>query len=292
MNKSGIAFWYLIEIIGGVFAAILVTSVALQAGTGELFAKSKLARDSALLIDTLSVVPGNSALVYPANLSTHLWSVAIRENTVTVRSPNEQLSPEKDYDTVQDIQYETKDEDILSFVKNGNAMVWAREPLTKFSCPQLNLQKEHPKIFFDVIGGGEKKAIARRTALAVRASGKFAIDSSSSLEFDEQTDAAERVERALLSKPDAIIGLAMGEQGKSVAYINGNQRNAGLSAALACFLVNEIPGEQRAIVPLIDIPEQFKTLEGNTVGVFLELGSEDAAAIAAGLEQGIAKYHE
>ncbi|HLD06299.1 MAG TPA: hypothetical protein VJC16_02070 [Candidatus Nanoarchaeia archaeon] len=293
MNTKGMAFWYLIEIVAGVFAAGLIVSIALDAGSGELFAKTRMVRDSALLIDALQAVPGNMELRYPDNFSflraTRFWNLQFRENTASITSPDNPLPAEYPYDA-PGIEHEAGDE--LFFVRNGDELLFRPEPLSKLPCP-AGVAPGSREIFMDVRGEGELQAVGRIAALTLRNKGTFPVAASSSLEFEEEVGDAERGLRARAGS-GVLIGLrvAGSEGNRTIVYFNGRYRSAAASARLACMLLNALPADERAIVPLGNIPAEMGVLDVPAPAVFIETGIRDAAAIAAGLEQGAEGYYE
>ena len=295
MNTKGMAFWYLIEIVAGVFAALIVVSIALDVGTGELFAKTRIVRDSALLIDTFRGIPGNAEIQYPENFSylrgTRFWRMDFRGSRVSITATGNPLPVEYQYDA-PDIIYEV-DTDDLFFIKNGDAIAFQREQLSKFSCPS-GAAPGSREVFVDVAGGGELATVGRLAAFTLRNNGKFPIAASSSLEFNEEVSDEERAQRARQSNAGVLIGLRVvgGDNNDTIAYINGRYRSAPASARLACMLVNALPADERAIVALGEIPAEMGILTAPAPSVFIETGISDAAAIATGLEAGLGEYYE
>ncbi|MBI4148841.1 hypothetical protein HY491_00175 [Candidatus Woesearchaeota archaeon] len=295
MNTKGFAFWYLIEIVAGVFAALIVVSIALDVGTGELFAKTRVVRDSALLLDTLYGIPGNAEIQYPENFSylrsTRFWRMDFHDNRVSVTTPNNPLAVEYLYD-VPGITHKV-DTDDLFFIKNGDAIAFQREQLSKFSCPPGAVPGSK-EIFIDVTGGGGLAAVGRLAAFTLRNNGKFPVMASSSLEFNEEVSSEERAQRARQSNAGVLVGLRVvgSDNNDTIAYINGRYRSAPASARLACVLVNALPADERAIILLGEIPAEMGVLAAPAPSVFIETGISDAAAIAAGLEAGLGEYYE
>jgi len=86
-----------IEIIIGVLAAYLLTSVALNYGEQNIFLKTKLARDIAIEVNTLYAVPGNIYLQYPQNLSDYRVEFDENVNIVKVYQSIDPIPPSYNY---------------------------------------------------------------------------------------------------------------------------------------------------------------------------------------------------
>lgn len=84
MNKKSMAFWFFIEIIVGFAAAWILTAEALNYAEGDIFLKTKIARDVAIEVNTLYAVPGNIYLQYPQNLSNFIVDFDENMNVVKV----------------------------------------------------------------------------------------------------------------------------------------------------------------------------------------------------------------
>jgi len=97
MNKKSMVFWMFIEIIIGVLAAYLLTSVALNYGEQNIFLKTKLARDIAIEVNTLYAVPGNIYLQYPQNLSDYRVEFDENVNIVKVYQSIDPIPPSYNY---------------------------------------------------------------------------------------------------------------------------------------------------------------------------------------------------
>lgn len=97
MNKKSMTFWFFIEIIAGVTAAWILTSEALNYGEGEIFLKTKVARDLAIEVNTLYAVPGDIYLRYPQNLSNYRVEFDEKDNIVKVYYSADPIHPSYPY---------------------------------------------------------------------------------------------------------------------------------------------------------------------------------------------------
>ncbi len=123
MNKKSMAFWFFIEIIAGIVAALVLTWAAVSYAEGTIFVKTKIARDIALEVNTLYAVPGEVYLKYPQNLSIYRVEFDDDKDLVWVYEEGDILKPSYPYSGKR-IEYYSKDfkVDFLEFYKDKDGI--------------------------------------------------------------------------------------------------------------------------------------------------------------------------
>lgn len=83
MKKKGEEFslWFLLELIGAIFVGYLAVDVAISYTQGTIYEKLNIAKDTAMQINTLQALPGDSYII---NTNLHGYSVYFKDDRIEV----------------------------------------------------------------------------------------------------------------------------------------------------------------------------------------------------------------
>ncbi len=129
-----------IEIVAGITIFFIFYYAGIQFGTGEVFEKIQLTRDTALTLDALNTMPGNAYLKFPLNTSD--FYIDIKENKIKAYS----YAADPTFGSYlfvkkqpQNLDYEFVRPSSLYLQKSGDSIIVSEElksELNKQECPE------------------------------------------------------------------------------------------------------------------------------------------------------------
>lgn len=293
MKKKGLTpLFILIEFVAGMFMFILLMTIAHQWASGEDTARAFLARDTALLTDSLYASPGKTIVKYPED--TRGFSINFMQNNVEVADKRDQPQPpdllKSNYHFVEDTGVKFDYTEVSYpplFTKTLQKMTIGYGTFAfgeKQICLAINTRDDPKEKTVLLDAGSDNKA--KLTHLITKTFGwQYSQDFKEvrlSREFptDEPT-ANQRKEMADASDMAISIHFGKDEASKNefVLYINPDSLKYLESKKLACLLRNEFLEEfsftNSYIVKLTEIKDEKTILETDSVAVYLEIGNVD-----------------
>ena len=291
MDKRGIAWLFMIELLGGIFAAFVIVNAAQLWASTDIFFETKIARDVALITNSLYPVQGNIVSEYPTELSRFILN--LENNQVEVYKQGDFFKPSSLFVNKKGniIVKTVMDENLLEFSKSaGNIEMGSKGNLNKLECPKKqgasqNIDSMHflldPGIGVSPVAGDlSESEINRLVALGL--SRRLSIkDSTRNLNIDESRpiDWLSKITR----DTDIILSFHAGSydyEGNIVkAYVPDNDDKQE-SVSLACNIINSLLDryDDGSIVLLnrdnIDSMDEGKRIMDNDkVSVMLKIGN-------------------
>lgn len=281
MNKKGIAWFFLIELVLGIFAAVLVAHTAADFGSKEVYKRTRLARDYAITINTLYGVSGNVEIYYPENVSR--YNVVIEDGKVEVYEfasfpkstyyfvPIGEFEPYRDK---KDIIILSKKSNKVGIGALGNAL----------NCPEIDTKDNlnYKKILLDYENQGRLIALTLKNSYFDEAS------STRALEYEEKKKVEER-RSAIKEDIDLVVSVNVIEGESARVYLSKEQN----SKKLGCLILNNFNNYDELV--MLE-GEEDSIMDTVKLGVQLVIGNEhedfNRAVVTKGIYDAIKEYYE
>lgn len=277
MKKRGqIALKPVIEIVIGVSVVFFLIALGVGFGSHTSFQKARVARDGALMVNSLYTYPINSWVAYPYDVSD--YSFDFWNNHVRVYKGEDDVIPGtyaylKNQENKQ-LAIGWKENIYLS-VDNGEFGVSETVPqLDKFQCEKSKINLRDREIEFDieqaVSGAASFDVVVGQVDSELGSTAKISCIGCSRLIASDTEDIHIKLE----SVNDV-------NKFKVFYYYNSIE-----SRDLACFILNKLldknPGAKVSLIP---------TDELSKPGLILKLGSFEGSGISSALVEGIKEYY-
>lgn len=288
MNKRGIAWWFLIELLAGVFAAALIIHAANLWASSEIFFETKLVRDIGLMVDSIHTPQSNFFLAYPTNLSKYV--IDIKKNELEIYNEGDVIKPSSFFVTKENelAEQKFKDKSSFEFSKSAGRLVIGQEVnIKKLTCPGSRQAIDSMKFLLDPGIGVSPVATALKESeinrlIALDLARKLRIkDSTRNLDVDEPRP----IDWLAKIKPDTsvILSFHLGRytySGNIVkAYVVDNDKKEQ-SIGLACNILNSLLQrfDDVSFVLLSKgqlnyLDDRMQILNNDKVAVMLEIGN-------------------
>lgn len=247
-------------------------------GDNKSFEKNFYARDIALLVDTLELLPGNMIVDYTVKEE---FDFELDENEVRVYEKGidlyfgrygfiEDKNIKIDYKKISIILEKGEEEKRLIFSKLGNEINFnekgiSSEKISKISCSDIGTK-----------GDIKKKKVY--------------------LDGDEKINGYLRnshfINQVVTEVKDADLVLSVNkEENDARVYINDNSANKEKSRKLACLILNQFSQYFENTQIMLDISGK-DILNTNRVAVYLEVGEVDDDKASIAIYEGVKEYYE
>lgn len=286
MHKKGTepVIWIIIEAVAITIAIIIIFNYINTVQDDTLFMKEFLARDLALMIDTVSTVPGEVTYTYKdskANLSKFTYSfskgIVDSPNKVDIRVSKEQAATMPE-DTTYPFYYDAKlsadfrtiaDSKQIAFTKKAGIIDVGKEisRASAGACASIDTRGQIALLTLD-----PADQTAWQVADYIRKKGTLPV----ALTRNEQLETeAQRLDR-ISESTAAVISISFTDSGSIKAFYSAN--NQQRSEKLACIIIKNLDSTTGTIIPSSD-----RMISKNTqgIGVKVEIGRTMAVDKAA-----------
>lgn len=287
MDKKGIAWLFLIELLAGIFAAFVVVNGAQLWASTDIFIETKIARDSAMVINTAHALSSNIAYEYTTDLSR--FALEFKNNEVKVYKVGDIIKPSSIFVTKQNNPIEgTVNSGALELSKSaGIVSISKKENLNKMECPVTPGSKQNidsiaflldPAIGKSPASGDISESEFNRLValnLARRLTNK---DSTRKLDSDEPR--SNNWLAKLTPSTDVVLSFHAGnyaDDGNTViAYVVDNSNKAE-SISLACNMLNSLLERfdhiSFVLINKNQLKDDLQILNNDKVSIMLMIGN-------------------
>jgi len=317
MNKKALTFWFMIEIVTGLVAGIMIAYIAPKITSLDIYQQSKVSREVALMLDTVPALSGNLIYHYPVNLSR--YELVFKDNLFTVSYAGGDYAPQSwPYVLQENLDVSLDEPGSLIFGKDDGRIFVAEEgklPATR-RCPKVDTSKEFSRVQIVVdpghggtdtgfVEGSLKEAAIVRVVSSVLQQKIPLLQSTRDLTTEMPVEMEERRSK-VTSLTDVVLslhGTYYREDGDFArAYVNKVSPNFRKSVKLACTILNGFTIGGWTLLPLnaseLSDNDPRKILDHEQVGVVLELGNmqyadtmlKNPVKVADQLYNGLVKY--
>lgn len=268
MKKRGqlLTLWMLISIIGAVLVAYIFVEIATQRGSGEIFLKSRVARETALQVNTLYSVPGDAYIV---NKGIYGFSLKVKDNEVRVFKGNtEGIIGTASYPFVNSGEQELE----FTLINPQQVVISKINGKIKISDQVEEFFTNTERIILD-----DKSILIYFNAIDEHA-GKIADiielkhNNEKKLKNLIITHTIERI-----ADSDVILSINSAEDNKFIVYLYKNSNYYPESRALAKSILDNLLGVigQGELIELEQVNEGKKALDNNKISVYVEIPNTD-----------------
>lgn len=264
MKKRGqlLTLWMLISILGAVLVAYVFVEIGTQRGSGEIFLKSRVAKEIALEINSLYSIQGDAYIV---NNELYGLSFKFKDDSVRVFKGIDGIIGTASYPFVksgqQELNYEFKKPKQIVLSKINNKIKITKEIPDIFKRTTKGLSLIGKKILIDVMFDDEQ-SLKIKDIIEIYHN-QQPIEN---LEFDEK-------EEKDIDGFDVVVSIHSKASDKAVFYVNKKSSELTKNRFLAGVILDSVSGqiEQKEIVELENFDGKKRVLDNNKIAVYIEL---------------------
>jgi hypothetical protein len=291
MNKRGIAWLFMLELLAGVFSAFVIVNAAQLWASTDIFFETKVVRDVALITNSLYPIQGNIVSEYPTKLPQYI--INFKNNQVEIFKQGDYFKPSSFFVTKQGnvITKIIENKNSLKFSKSADKIQFdASLNIKKLDCPVKQGPKQNidsiqflldPGVGVSPVAGDLSESEINRLISLNIARKLTNKDSTRNLNVDEPRpiDWLSKITHST----DIVLSFHTGtydDVGNVVkAYVTDNNHKQE-SVALVCNILNNLLDRYDDVSfglvsksQLVNMDEEMQILDNDKISVMLKIGN-------------------